>query len=151
MCQNIWSKRSENKSRYIFKYHQDNLVSYWCGAEYLVFVSSKKQIFRTCTILLSHDRKMKFWPSASAVFKLKMSFSFFSYIFHELKLFFANFRPSASNFKKKEQLLLTVVHNNFGNKIPFLLLSILLAFFFSRNSIKIPYQMKTGSHHFLAY
>ena len=38
--------------------------------------------------------------------------------------FFANSRPSASNFKRfsrsLEQFLLTVGQNNFGNKIPFL-------------------------------
>ena len=42
----------------------------------------------------------------------------------DLKIF-ANFRPSASNFKSfsrsQEQFFLTVGQNNFGNKIPFLL------------------------------
>ena len=43
---------------------------------------------------------------------------------------FANSRPSASNFKRfsrsLEQFFLTVVQNNFGNKIPFLCFKFLL-------------------------
>ena len=47
--------------------------------------------------------------------------------------FFANSRPSASNFKSfsqsLEQFLLTVGQNNFGNKIPLFMLSVLLNWF----------------------
>ena len=45
-------------------------------------------------------------------------------LFEEIVLVISNSQPSASNFKKfspsLEEFFLTVGHNNFGNKIPFM-------------------------------
>ena len=62
---------------------------------------------------------------------------------------FANFQPSASNFKRfsrsLEQFLLTVGQNNFGNKIPFL--DILFFYRHCRcNKCKARKKCKTDGH-----
>ena len=65
---------------------------------------------------------------------------------------FANFRPSASNFKKisrsLEQSFLTVVQNNFGNKIPFTIIAIFLKYLVKmwlNNSLNAPSE-RTSSY-----